>query len=78
MASYSILDPEGEVVTPDKGFELLPRVRKIYDTFPQRFNYVNMAISRNQDTITPDANVLIGFLETSIMVYLLPSTKPVA
>jgi len=37
-----------------------------------------MAISRDQATIAPGSNVMIGFLETSIMVYQLPSDKPIS
>ena len=36
-----------------------------------------MAISRDQATISPGSNVLVAFLETSIMVYKLPSDKPI-
>ena len=78
LTTFKILNDQGQEISDKDGLELLPRIRKIYQTYPQPFSYVNMAISRDQATIAPGQNVMIGFLETSIMVYLLPSSKPIS
>lgn len=58
--------------------KLLPRIRKIYSTYPQPLEYVTIGISRQEPTIPSQLGILIGFFETSLMVYQLPATKPMS
>jgi hypothetical protein len=78
LSTFELVPPanKNDQIVDSNGVELLPRIRKIYSTFPQTAKYVTLGLSRHQPTLPTDMTVLFAFFETSYMVYQLPDTKP--